>query len=156
MKILAFLLLALLQTWASLAHANWNAEWSKRAKITLNTAAEGVAITAPADNVPVLVRLHTGNFQFLDAKPDGRDLRFVAADDKTPLKFHIEKFDGVNELAFVWVLLPRVNAGAKADFIWAYYGNPKAVAAGDAKTSYDAATGEIGRASCRERVCLAV
>lgn len=143
MKTFAFLVLAALQALLPLAHASWNPDWSKRAKITLNTAADGATITAAADNVPVLVRLHTGNFQFLDAKQDGSDLRFVAADDKTPLKFHIEKFDGVNELAFVWVLLPRVNAGAKADFIWAYYGNPKAVAAGDAKTSYDAAMGAV-------------
>ena len=143
MKILAFLVLAALQALAAVAHASWNPEWSKRAKITLNTAADGAAIAAAADNVPVLVRLHTGNFQFLDAQQNGADLRFVAADDKTPLKFHIEKFDGVNELAFVWVLVPRVNASAKADFIWAYYGNPKAVAAGDAKASYDAAMGLV-------------
>ena len=143
MKTIVFLVLAVLQTWASLAHATWNPEWSHRAKITLNTAANGAAITLAADSVPVLVRLHTGNFQFLDAKQDGADLRFVAADDKTPLPFHIEKFDGVNELAFVWVLVPRVNAGAKADFIWAYYGNAKAVAASDAKASYDAAQGLV-------------
>ena len=143
MKTLVFLLLTVLQTWASLAHAAWNPEWAHRAKITLNTAAGGAPIAAAVDSVPVLVRLHTGNFQFLDAKQDGADLRFVAADDKTPLKFHIEKFDGVNELAFVWVLVPRVNAGAKADFIWAYYGNPKAVTASDAKTSYDAAQGLV-------------
>ena len=144
MKTLSLLLLFALHLLGSgSALAAWNADWPKRVKVTINTAAEGVPITAATDNVPVLVRLHTGNFQFLDAKPDGSDLRVVAADDKTPLKFHIEKFDGVNELALVWVQLPRVNPGAKADHVWLYYGNPKAVPAGDAKTSYDSTQGLV-------------
>ena len=90
------------------------------------------------DFVPLLVRLHTGNFQFVDAKPDGTDLRFIAADDKTPLKFHIEKFDGLNELALIWVQLPKLAPGSKTDFIWLYYGNPAAAAGDDAKGTYDA------------------
>jgi biopolymer transport protein ExbB len=128
---------------AASAHATWNAEWSKRAKLKLNTAADGLPIAAGVDGAVVLVRLHTGNFQFLDAKPDGSDLRFIAADDKTPLKFHIEKFDGVNELAFVWVQMPRVNPGNKAETFWLYYGNPKAPPASDAKTTFDAAQGLV-------------
>jgi biopolymer transport protein ExbB len=125
------------------AHAAWNAAWTKRAKITLNTAETGLTITGPVDAVPLLVRLHTGNFQFLDAKPDGSDLRFIGADDKTPLKHHIEKFDSVNELAIVWVQVPKVLPGAKADFIWMYYGNANAPAANDAKGSYDATQGLV-------------
>ena len=144
MKTLSLFVLFVVQLLGSgSALAAWNADWPKRVKVTINTAADGVPITAAIDNVPVLVRLHTGNFQFLDAKPDGSDLRVVAADDKTPLKFHIEKFDGVNELALVWVQVPRLNPGAKADFVWLYYGNPKAVPAGDAKTSYDSSQGLV-------------
>ena len=144
MKTLALIALVLLQSvLASPAWASWNAEWTKRTKITLNTAADGLTLSAAADEVPVLVRLHTGNFQFLDARSDGSDLRFVAADDKTPLKFHIEKFDGVNEMAFVWVQLPRVNAGAKADFVWLYHGNEKATPASDSKGSYGALQGLV-------------
>ena len=37
--------------------------------------------------VVVPVRLHSGNFDFLAAKPDGSDIRVVGADDKAPLKF---------------------------------------------------------------------
>ena len=139
MKIALTIVVLLLQVLAQPAWARWSDEWTQRTRITLDTTAQGVAITAAADNVPVLVRLHTGNFAFLDARPDGADLRFIAGDDKTPLKFHIERFDGVNELAFVWVQVPRVNAGSSADFIWLYYGNEKAAPAGDARTAYDAA-----------------
>ncbi len=135
---------------SSLSHAAWNADWPKRVKIGLNTAAEGLPIAAAVDSVPVLVRLHTGNFQFVDAKPDGTDLRFIAGDDKTPLKFHIEKFDGLNELALIWVQVPRLAPGAAADFIWLYYGNPGAAAGDDAKGSYDAAQGLVYHFSERE------
>ena len=122
-----------------MARASWNPDWKQRLKIGLNTSAEGLPIGAPVDSVPVLIRLHTGNFQFVEAKPDGTDLRFVSADDKTPLKFHIEKFDGLNELALVWVQVPKLVPGVKDNFIWLYYANPAAVPAGDAKGSYDAA-----------------
>ena len=126
-----------------MAHATWNADWKQRVKITLNTAADGLPITAGVDSVPVLVRLHTGNFQFVEAKADGTDLRFIAADDKTPLKHHIEKFDGLNELAFVWVQVPKLAAGDKAGFIWLYYGNQAAAAGDDAKGTYDATQGLV-------------
>ncbi|MBC7955550.1 MAG: DUF2341 domain-containing protein [Cytophagales bacterium] len=144
MKKLAVYALALLCLLAAgTSHAAWNADWKQRTKIGLNTAADGAATAAVADSVPVLVRLHTGNFGFVDAKPDGSDLRFIAGDDKTPLKHHIEKFDGLNELALVWVQLPKLAAGNKADFIWLYYGNPNAAPGEDAKGSYDAAQGLV-------------
>ena len=141
MKKLLALGLALLCLFVSTSsHAAWNADWTKRVKIGLNTANDGLPLQAGADSVPLLIRLHTGNFSFVDAKPDGSDLRFIAADDKTPLKFHIEKFDGLNELALIWVQVPRLAPGTNADSIWLYYGNDKAPAAGDSKSFYDAGT----------------
>jgi biopolymer transport protein ExbB len=152
LAVYAIALLCLLS--ASVSHAAWNADWKQRTKIGLNTAADGAATAAVAESVPVLVRLHTGNFGFVDAKPDGSDLRFIAADDKTPLKFHIEKFDGLNELALVWVQLPKLAAGNKADFIWLYYGNPNAAPAADAKSTYDAAQGLVYHFGERETTLL--
>jgi biopolymer transport protein ExbB len=121
---------------ASVSHANWNEAWTGRAKVAISPQ----QIDAAVEGVPVAVRLHTGNFSFIDAKPDGSDLRFIAADDKTELKYHIEKFDGLNELAVVWVLLPKVDPAEKDAHFWIYYGNEAAPAASDAKTSWDAAT----------------
>ena len=146
--VLGFVLLGLFAS--TLSQAAWNPDWKQRVKIGLNTAPEGLPISAVVDSVPVLVRLHTGNFQFVEAKPDGTDLRFIASDDKTPLKFHIEKFDGLNELALIWVQIPRLAAGSKDDFIWLYYGNPAAAAGDDAKGSYDAAQGLVYHFSERE------
>jgi len=75
----------------------------------------------------VLIRLHSGNFSFSGSKADGSDIRFVSADDKSPLKYHIEKFDSKEEIALVWVkALPGYPANSNQDFIWMYYGNSSA------------------------------
>ena len=140
MKKIVTLGLALFASLAlQMAHASWNADWTKRVRINLNTTADGLPLNGAVDAMPVLVRLHTGNFPFVDAKPDGSDLRFVAADDKTPLKFHIEKFDGLNELALVWVQYPKLASNSKSDYIWLYYGNEKAAPGSEPKGTYDPA-----------------
>lgn len=138
MKKLWLLVLIVLGTFAGPASANWSSDWASREKITINTSDSGVAIKAPVENAQVLVRLHTGNFAFTDAKQDGSDLRFIAADDKTPLKFHIEHFDSLTELAVIWVTVPKITPGAKDAYIWMYYNNPNAAPASDPKTSFDA------------------
>ena len=65
----------------------WQADYAYRTKINLNAQAAGV--TGEVARAPVLIRLHTGNFDFADVKADGSDLRFVAGDDRTPLAFHL-------------------------------------------------------------------
>ena len=110
------------------AQAWWNDDFKQRTTITLNTGAEGVTLAEPLSSVAVPVRLHSGNFDFIGAKPDGADLRVVAADDKTPLKFTIERFDGTNELAVVWVQVPAVAPGSDKNVVYVYAGNPEALA----------------------------
>lgn len=129
-------LLTTLATWAAPAQAWWNDEWELRKKLTLNAGPAGAAISEPIGGIPVLIRLHSGNFKFEAAKQDGADLRFVAGDDKTPLKFHIEKYDSLLGEAFVWVNMPDLRPGAQSE-IWLYYGNRKATPAEDAKGTYD-------------------
>ncbi|CAM4088236.1 DUF2341 domain-containing protein [Roseateles saccharophilus] len=136
-KALTALLLAALLP--ATAHAWWNADWSERARITLNTSAQGLETKEAASGVAVAVRLHSGNFDFTAAKEDGSDLRVVAGDDKTPLKFSIERFDAVNELAVLWVQLPSVLPGTDKNVFYVYGGNGKAAAEGDAN-GFDAAT----------------
>ncbi len=110
------------------AHAWWNGDWKHRTKVTLNTSAAGVETKAAESGVTVPVRLHSGNFDFLSAAQDGSDLRFVAADDKTPLKYTVERFDATNELALVWVQVPAVAPGTDKNVVYAYFGNDKAKA----------------------------
>jgi biopolymer transport protein ExbB len=121
------------------SHAWWNESWTQRTRITLNTGAQGVETHEAATGVPLAVRLHSGNFDFVSAKEDGADLRFVAGDDKTPLAFRIEKFDGINELALVWVQLPTLAPGSDKNVVYAYAGNTQATAESNG-SGFDAAT----------------
>lgn len=121
------------------AYAWWNHDWSARRTITIDTSSTGAAITDPIGTIPVLVRLDVGNFSFDAANPDGSDIRFVASDDKTLLSYHIEKYDHLLGQAFVWVSVPNLTPGAQTT-IYLYYGNPKATAADNAASTYDANT----------------
>ena len=107
-------------------------------KIAVDTTSAGADIQTGAVQFPLAVRLHSGNFAFADAKPDGSDLRFLAADGKTPLKFHLEMFDAPNELAVAWVQLPKINGNSKSAGLVMAWGDGEAAAA-DAKGTYDAA-----------------
>jgi biopolymer transport protein ExbB len=113
----------------ALAHAAWwNEDWKQRTEVGFNTSASGVPVQEPVSGLAVPVRLHSGNFDFVSAKPDGSDLRVMAGDDKTPLKFWIERFDGVNELAVLWVQIPTLLPGTDKNTIYVYGGNEKASA----------------------------
>jgi biopolymer transport protein ExbB len=118
----------LLATLSPAAHAWWSADWTMRTRVTLDTSAKGEPTQEAVSAALVPVRLHSGNFDFAAAKEDGSDLRVVAADDKTPLKFSIERYDGINELAVLWVQLPSVLPGTDKNLIHVYAGNPKAAA----------------------------
>jgi biopolymer transport protein ExbB len=120
------------------AQAWWNKEWTQRTRFTLDTSDKGLPLAAGVNNVAVALRLHSGNFDFAAAREDGADLRVLAADDKTPLKFQVERFDGLNELAIVWVQLPLLAPGSDKNTVHVYAGNAKAgVEPGNA---FDAAT----------------
>ena len=131
-------LLVLLMLIPSMASAWWNADWGYKKKITLDVQKlkqDGVTVPASAF---ALIRLHTGNFSyFADLADKGKDVRILAADEETPLKFYIEKLDSINEMAFIWVKLPADIATAPEPAIWLYYGNPQAIDAQDAAGSYD-------------------
>lgn len=133
--LLAFLTFSLLEP----ASAYWNKEWTIRKQITIDPGAAATPISGPIGTVPLLLRLHDGNFNFPEAKDDGSDIRFVASDDKTLLPYHLEKYDSLLDEAFVWVKIPDVKASTKVT-IWLYYGNAKASRAEDAKGTYDADT----------------
>jgi len=121
------------------ALAWWNDNWAFRKEIDFDLTASGANIQGSPTDVPILVRLSLGNFQYFgDAKPDGSDLVFIGPDDKTPLKFHIEKFDPQAQIALLWVRVPRLTGGAKTDKIFLYYGNKNATTTTDGASTYDA------------------
>lgn len=115
----------------------WNKDWSYRKQVTIDTGPTGINVSGALGRTVVLIRLHSGNFTFTDAMPNGADIRFVDADNKTPLPFHIEKFDAANGLATAWVSVPSLNGGEK-HAIWLYFGNKSAPVGADEKGTFDA------------------
>ncbi len=119
------------------ADAWWDGKWKYRMKVQFDASPAGADVKDTLSDVPVLVRLHGGNFSFADAKEDGSDIRFVSLDDKSPLKFHIEKFDPAEDIALIWVKVPRIGGGSAQDAVWMYYGNPTAPDGQDPGGTYD-------------------
>lgn len=137
MRLWQIILALVLASTATAASAWWQQDWSYRKPVTVDLTSSGVNITGPVGRVPVLVRLHGGNFTFSEALPNGTDLRFIADDDKTPLTYHIESYDPQGGIATVWVDVPNVAGGTKAK-LWLYYGNKSAKPTVDTKASFDA------------------
>ncbi|HEY2620733.1 MAG TPA: DUF2341 domain-containing protein [Acetobacteraceae bacterium] len=120
------------------AYAWWNGDWSYREKIVADATPKGANITQPVGRTQILVRLHSGNFNFATAKDDGTDLRFVAGDDRTPLHYHLEKFDGlIDQVALAWVDVPDLAPGTSTT-IYMYWGHKNATNASDPRGTYDA------------------
>ena len=46
------------------ANAWWQQDWSYRKPVSVDTTPKGANIAEPLGRMPVLVRLHAGNFQF--------------------------------------------------------------------------------------------
>jgi biopolymer transport protein ExbB len=130
------LLPALCQAW-------WNDDWDSRRQVAVDAAATGADIQETLSDVPVLVRLHAGNFgYFAELAENGRDLRFLK-DDKTPLVYDVEQIDVLSEIGLVWVKLPQLRGGVSSDDFWLYYGNANAPDGSDPKNLYDVAQGLV-------------
>ena len=136
---LLLIVTALIPLAASAASSWWSNDWKYRKEIGFDLSPTGADIASTPQDVPVLVRLSLANFSYFnDTKADGSDFRLIAGDDKTPLKFHFEKYDPQSQIALLWVRVPQITGGAKSDKIYAYYGNPDAPAAADVAGTYDA------------------
>jgi len=106
----------------------WKNEWGYRKRIELEPSVLNAATGAGLADIVVPIRLHLGNFNyFSDTKPDGSDLRLIAADDATPLEFRIERFDASAGIAVLWVRVPVARLASDKSYLWMYYGNRDAV-----------------------------
>jgi len=118
------------------ANAWWQNDWSYRKAITIDATPKGGDVADSAGRVPLLIRLHSGNFQFDGLQDNGADIRFVAADDKTPLNYQVEQYDPVLGVALIWVDVTQFPAGTIQN-IWMYYGNKKAPDGSKASETFD-------------------
>jgi biopolymer transport protein ExbB len=132
-------LVAVLLPALALAASWWNNDWKYRKEIGFDLTSTGADVAGTPQDLPVLVRLSLANFSYFnDTKPDASDFRLLAGDDKTPLKFHFEKYDPQDQMALLWVRVPQITGGSKTEKIYAYYGNPDAPVAADVPGTYDA------------------
>ncbi|THF58680.1 MotA/TolQ/ExbB proton channel family protein [Pseudothauera rhizosphaerae] len=112
----------------------WQSDWKYRKPLTINAAAAGLGEST--GRVPVLVRLHSGNFAFDGVAADGKDIRFVGADGRSVLAHQIELFDASVGMALIWVDVPAISAGAPQT-VWMYYGNENAPVGGNGQLTFD-------------------
>lgn len=115
----------------------WNDDWSYRKPITLDTSPKGGNLAQPVGRMPLLIRLHPGNFQFDGVAKTGADLRFIGPDGKTPLNYQIENFDPVMGVAQVWLDVTDLPANGQQT-VWMYYGNTKAPVFSNGAATFDA------------------
>jgi biopolymer transport protein ExbB len=118
------------------AAAWWKTDWNYRKAITVDTSPSGANMSGAIGRTVLLVRLHSGNFTFTDALENGADVRIVDTDDKTPLPFHIERWDAKTGIALIWVSVPNLNGGEKKQ-LWLYFNNKTAPVGDDVKGTFD-------------------
>lgn len=136
LRLISALLASLLVLAATPAQAWWDQDWSYRKEVAVDTTASGVNVSGAIGRTVVLIRLHSGNFTFTEALENGADIRVIDSDDKTPLPFHIERYDAQNGLATLWVSVPTLNGGEKKT-LWLYFGNDGAEAGQDIAGTFD-------------------
>ncbi len=141
--IMGAVLLLTMATGIVRADAWWDKKWEFRKKVAFDTTGKGANIADNLAEMPVLVRLHAGNFTFDNAKDDGSDIRFVGSDDKTLLKFHMEKYDRKQGIALFWVKAPQISGNSAQDHVWVYFGNSSVQAAADSGGTYDTAQSAV-------------
>lgn len=114
--------------------------WSGVTDLALNTSPAGAGVASTVTGFPLLVRLTASNFDFTQARPDGRDIRF-AKPDGTPLAYEIERWDPNLHAAEVWVKVDTIRGGNAAQSIRMYWGNASAPDNANAAAVFGAANG---------------
>ena len=110
----------------------WDAQWSDRATLTFDNAAQAEDLV----DFPVLVVLDDAvNFDHTAVQSAGEDLRFIDADGVTELAFEIERWN-TGGVSHIWVRVPQIDGNSSADKIWMYFGNPSATSTEDASGTW--------------------
>jgi hypothetical protein len=98
-------------------------DWAHSARLLINTTPSGADVSEAVEDFPLLVRLFADDFDFAQAAPGGRDLRFTDADG-SPLPHTIQRWDSVGGKAEIWVRVPKVDGNSDQDQIILHWGHP--------------------------------
>jgi hypothetical protein len=107
-------------------------QWPCRDAIRVDNTAGKHALSG----YQVRVVLQASHFSLTKAQADGRDLRFVDSDERTPLSYWIESYDWAAKQATLWVKVPEIPASASKT-IYLHYGNPTAQAASNGQQTFE-------------------
>ncbi len=117
--------------------------WKHCRRLVLNTTASGAAVNSDVYGFPLLIRLNKGNFDFSQARPDGKDVIFTGKNN-TLLPSEIERWDASAQRAEIWVKIDTVYGNDSLQFITMYWGNPAPSIGVSAVVVFDTADGFQG------------
>jgi len=118
--------------------------WSQQTRIHISLGAQGVDLASSLIHYPLLLRLTSDNFNFLQAQPRGQDLRFTSHDQLTPLPFEIEHWDSKNQIASIWVRIDTLWSGQDSQSLFMYWGNDTAISTSNSSNVFDSSNGYAG------------
>jgi autotransporter-associated beta strand protein len=115
--------------------------WARSGSLFVITTPEGANIPAglTETDFPVLIRLNSGTFNFAEAQPDGRDIRFTTAAG-TVLSYQIEQWDTAAGQAAIWVKLPTITGNARQE-LKMYWGKAGVATQSNGAAVFNAANG---------------
>ena len=97
-------------------------KWHYSTNVYINTKEGGANISTDQSNFPLLVRLTSANFNFNQAQSGGQDIRF-AKSTGVHFPYQIERWDNVNDVAEIWVLVDVIKGYNDAQYIQMFWGN---------------------------------
>ena len=107
-------------------------DWQRKAAICVDNSRCEQAL--PSYQVKVV--LGPSTFDFAQAQPDGRDLRFIDADGCTVLSHWVERYEPAAGRAVAWVRVPDIPAAGRKT-IHLLYGNPNAADASNGQATFE-------------------
>ncbi len=115
-------------------------DWKHVGSMYLVTDSAGADLPASAvlKNFPVLVRLNEDYFNFCEAEPGGKDVRFSSKGK--PLDFQIERWDAERGEADIWVRIPIIR-GKDQQAIQMHWGEEKVSSESDGEKVFRTAEG---------------
>ena len=115
-------------------------DWKHAGSMYLVTDSAGADLPASAAlrNFPVLVRLNEDYFNFCEAEPGGKDVRFSSKGK--PLDFQIERWDAERGEADIWVRIPIIR-GKDQQAIQMHWGEEKVSSESDGEKVFRTAEG---------------
>lgn len=114
--------------------------WRYKTTLTLNTTVSGADVQGNVLDFPVLIRLTPSNFNFLQAKGNGEDIRFTKMDG-TQLPYEIERWDSLGSNAEIWVKIDTVYGNTINQQIEMYWGAPATSSISNGPAVFDTANG---------------